>query len=188
MGLHGCAVGGGVDRLEVGLVIDERAHHHCCREPDGGISPLRPRLAGGPPIAGSGRSDRRAGIRRVRRALCGAGRGRLGQPAAHRSQARTATATRPETRSAAVDHQNHRRAIHYLADHAAQARRREIRCGAAVPPGCVDRRVEARSRRRPALPESATAARGFRGVHAAGRGRVGRRRRPPTHTGSTPRW
>ena len=93
---------------------------------------------------------------------------------------------RPEAQR--VDHQNHRRAIHYLADHAAQARRREIRCGAAVPPGCVDRRVEARSRRRPALPESATAARRVRGV-SCGWSRPGGTPTPPADPmGSTPRW
>jgi hypothetical protein len=42
------------------------AHTVMAIAPDDGVSPLRPKLAGGPPIAGSGRSDRRAGFRRVR--------------------------------------------------------------------------------------------------------------------------
>jgi len=41
MGLHGCAVGGGVGGLEAGLVIDHGAHHHHRRRPAAGVPALR---------------------------------------------------------------------------------------------------------------------------------------------------
>ena len=59
VGCDGCAVGGGVGGLEVGLLVGQRAHHHCRREPVDAVSPLRCGLAGGPAVTGSGRRDRR---------------------------------------------------------------------------------------------------------------------------------
>ena len=74
--------------------------------------------------------------RRIRCALCGAGRGRHGQPAAHRGQAGTAPRTRTRTRSsaraAALDHQDHRRGVQLLPDQTWSPRRRDVRRGAAV--------------------------------------------------------
>jgi hypothetical protein len=64
----------------------------------------------------------------------------------------------------------------------------EVRCSLAVAPGCADRRVGARSRRRPALPKSAALAGHWRRVHAVGRGRVGRRGRPSSAWAAPPRW
>ena len=83
------------------------------------------------------------------------------------------------TRTTAIDQQNRRRALQHLADHPAHARCREIRCGAAIPPRCVDRRMETRPRRRPALTESAATTEHRRCIHEPGRGRLGRRRGPP---------
>ena len=63
----------------------------------------------------------------------------------------------------------------------AHAGRGEVRCGPAVTPRCADRRVEARPRQRATarIRSSAAAAGHRRGVHAAGRGRLGRRGGPP---------
>ena len=52
----------------------------------------------------------------------------------------------PQPERAAVDQQNQRRAVHHLEDHPAQTRRRQIRCGAALPHRRVDRRMETRPR------------------------------------------
>ena len=54
----------------------------------------------------------------------------------------------PQPEPTALDHQNQRRALHHLEDHPAQTRRGEVRCGAAVTPRRVDRRLETRPRRR----------------------------------------
>ncbi len=111
--------------------------------------------AGGPAVTRSGRRHRRRRRAGLRCPLRGVGAQRLGQPAAHRGQARTPPRPRrrPAARTAVLDHQDHRRPVDLLADQARRARRRHVRRGAAEPPRRVDRRLETRPPRRRRRPE-----------------------------------
>ena len=188
MGLHGCAVGGGVGGLEAGLVIDHGAHHHHRRGPAAGVSPMCGRDAGGPAVTRSGRRHRRRRRAGLRCPLRRVGGQRLGQPAAYRGQTRTPPRSRPSG-TAALDHQNHRRPVDLLADQTRRARRRHVRRRAAVAPRRADRRLETRPRH-PTRRRRGRRGRGIRSgaaathhpgrVHPSGRGGLGlRRRRPP---------
>ena len=119
-GATGRAVGGGVGGLEDRLVIGKRPHDRHRRAPAGGV----PRCA---------RACGRADCRWIRSASSRGGRPtgpmsitRSWRACATVSQLRTAVKleprpepdpTRPAARTAGLDHQDHRRGVHLLADH-----------------------------------------------------------------------
>ena len=97
--------------------------------------------------------------------------------------ARTATRPRSASRTTALDHHDHQRGIQQLADHPSPRRGGHVRRGAAVSSGWVDRRVETRPRQR-FLASLRRRCRHRRRVCASGRGRLGRRSRPPPARGA----
>ena len=113
-GCYGCAVGGGVGGLEVGLVVGKREDDRHRRAPAGGVSPLR-----------AGMREGRLSLDQVGVIAERAAEGRMSimrswppvatvVSVAHRGEAGTATRTRTRSRSAGLDHQDLlRREVHH---------------------------------------------------------------------------
>ena len=169
---------------KTGLVIGERSYDRHRRAPAGGVSPLRAGHAGGPTVAGSGRGHRASGRPRdlmsTMRSWPRSPRSTSCAPRSSWNRDPTPNPIREPEPDRGLDHQDHRRAVHLLPDQTWRIWRRRSstrRCSLISDALIAEwkRDHDKGDATRAPRSVSAAVAEHRRGVHASGRGRLGRR-------------